>query len=176
MPHTIEPAASGRAKCRGCSTNIAKGELRLGERLPNLFTGEGEMTLWFHLRCGAYKRPEAFVEALAETGEEVADADALRAAAEEGLAHRRLPRLDGAERAASGRARCRHCKEPIEKDAWRVRLVYFEDVSFSPSGFLHPGCAPGYVEVEDVTDRVLHFTGEIDDLDGAELRSRLAGG
>lgn len=175
MPHTIEPAASGRAKCRGCGTGIAKGELRLGERLPNLFTGEGELTLWFHLRCGAYKRPEAFLEALAGTGEPVDDADALRAAAEPGITHHRLPRVDGAERAASGRARCRACKEPIEKDAWRVRLVYFEDVSFSPSGFLHPGCVSTYVEHDDVTDRVLHFTGEVDDLDEAELRALLAG-
>ena len=30
MPHLIEPASSGRAKCRGCGKLIAKGELRLG--------------------------------------------------------------------------------------------------------------------------------------------------
>ena len=33
MGHVIEPAASGRAKCRGCGKPIAKNELRLGERL-----------------------------------------------------------------------------------------------------------------------------------------------
>ena len=44
MDHVIEPASSGRAKCRGCGRAIAKGELRLGERLPNPFTDEGEMT------------------------------------------------------------------------------------------------------------------------------------
>jgi hypothetical protein len=49
VPHVIEPASSGRAKCRGCDRPIAKGELRFGERQPNAF-GEGEMTLWFHLR------------------------------------------------------------------------------------------------------------------------------
>lgn len=48
MAHTIEPAASGRARWRGCGERIAKGELRLGARLPNPFV-EGELTLWFHL-------------------------------------------------------------------------------------------------------------------------------
>ena len=67
MPHSIEPATSGRAKCRGCGRPIDKGELRLGERLPNPYA-EGEMTLWFHPTCAAYKRPEALLEALAATG------------------------------------------------------------------------------------------------------------
>lgn len=55
MAHVIEHASSGRAKCHGCDTRIDKGELRFGERRPNAF-GEGEMTLWFHLPCAAYKR------------------------------------------------------------------------------------------------------------------------
>ena len=62
VAHTIEPASSGRAKCRSCDQPIAKGELRLGERQPNAF-GDGEMTLWFHLPCGAFSRPEPFLEA-----------------------------------------------------------------------------------------------------------------
>ena len=32
-----------------------RGELRFGERLPNPFA-EGEMTVWFHPLCAAYKR------------------------------------------------------------------------------------------------------------------------
>ena len=72
MAHVIEPASSGRAKCRGCGERIAKDALRLGERLPNLF-GEGEMTLWFHLPCAAYKRPEPFLEALQATTESIGD-------------------------------------------------------------------------------------------------------
>jgi hypothetical protein len=162
MAHTIEPAASGRAKCRGCGQAIAKGELRLGERLPNLFTGEGEMTLWFHLRCGAFKRPQAFLDALADHPDLVPEADALRTAAEQGIAHHRLARVDGAERAASGRARCRECREPIAKDSWRIRLVYFEDVSFSPSGYLHPGCAEAYLGHADLLDRIRCFSPDLD--------------
>jgi hypothetical protein len=37
MAHVFEPAASGRAKCRGCAQPIQRGELRFGERLPNPF-------------------------------------------------------------------------------------------------------------------------------------------
>ena len=57
MLHALEPAASGRAKCPGCAQPIQRGELRFGERLPNPFA-EGEITLWFHPLCAAYKRPE----------------------------------------------------------------------------------------------------------------------
>ena len=44
MAHTIEPAASGRTKCRGCGEPIAKGELGFGERLPHPFADDGDMT------------------------------------------------------------------------------------------------------------------------------------
>ncbi|MEM7200913.1 MAG: hypothetical protein AAF628_11635 [Planctomycetota bacterium] len=168
MPHVIEPAASGRAKCRGCARPIAKGELRFGERLPNPFSDSTEMTLWFHLQCAAYKRPEPLLEALQE-GREVPDRTAFEAEARRGVEHRRLPRLDGAERAPSGRAKCRACHETIAKAAWRVRLVFFEDGMFSPSGFIHPGCIDGYVGVGDVIARVAHFSKGLEADDRAEL-------
>ena len=63
MAHVMESAKTGRAKCRGCDRRIEKGEIRFGERVPNAF-GEGETTLWFHVRCAAYKRPQPFLEAL----------------------------------------------------------------------------------------------------------------
>ena len=37
--------------------------MRFGESLPNAF-GAGEMTLWFHPLCAAYKLPDAVLEAL----------------------------------------------------------------------------------------------------------------
>ena len=123
----IETASSGRAKCRGCDQKIAKDELRFGERQPNAF-GEGEMTLWFHPRCAAYKRPEPFLEAVAAHPE--AGFEDLAAAARFGIAHRRVPRINGAERAPTGRARCRKCRELIEKDEWRIALVFFEEFRF----------------------------------------------
>ena len=45
-----------------------EGELRLGERLPTPVADKGEMTLWFHLECGAYKRPEPLLEDCEQVG------------------------------------------------------------------------------------------------------------
>lgn len=164
----IEPASSGRAKCRGCNRPIAKGELRFGERQPNAF-GEGEMTLWFHLTCAAYARPEPFLEVAAGAG---ADAS-LTAAAQFGVDHRRVPRIHGAERAPTGRARCRSCKELIAKDEWRIALVFFEEFRFEPGGFVHAGCAQPYFETIDIVDRILHFSPDLDPGSVAELQQAL---
>jgi hypothetical protein len=173
VPHVIEPAASGRAKCRGCGEPIAQGEWRLGERLPNPFA-EGEMSLWFHLRCAAYKRPQPLLEALAATDQQFDEREALAVAAQQGLDHRRLPRIDGAERASSGRAKCRSCKEPIPRGAWRVRLVFFEDGRFDPGGFIHLDCRAAYFETEDIEARLRHFSPQLDPADLAELARALA--
>lgn len=166
MPHVIEYATSGRAKCRGCDGKIAKGELRFGERQPNAF-GDGEMTLWFHLPCAAYKRPEPFLEVLQNEGwEDVSDDDLaiareLQPAAEFGIEHRRLPRIDQVGRAPTGRARCRSCRELIEKDSWRIGLVFFEEYRFQPSGFIHAACAKEYFGTTEMLDRVSYFNPEL---------------
>ncbi|MGH8223573.1 MAG: hypothetical protein ACREQZ_11425 [Woeseiaceae bacterium] len=162
MAHVIEHASSGRAKCRGCGAAIDKGELRFGERRPNAF-GEGEMTLWFHLPCAAYKRPEPFLELLggvqAEdiSTDELGVAQALKATAEFGVAHRRVPRIDKVDRAPTGRARCRSCREFIDKDGWRIGLVFFEEHRFQPSGFIHAACAGEYFGTTDLLERIRHF-------------------
>ena len=164
MPHVIEPATSGRAKCRGCGEKIAKDELRFGEVTENPY-GDGDRTFWFHPVCGAYKRPDPFIEAMAATLVEdgsVADLEAietpaargetiawLRDQSRVGLNHPLLPRIDGAGRAPTGRAHCRRCREPIDKDDWRIGLVYYDEGYFSPSGFIHVGCWRGYFEDEE---------------------------
>jgi hypothetical protein len=177
MPHTIEAAASGRAKCRGCDQAIGKGELRFGERLPNAF-GEGDMTLWFHLVCAAYKRPESFLETLRgmdATGRSAVErSDELERVAEFGIAHRRLPRVTGADRAPTGRARCRHCKELIAKDTWRIALVFFEEYRFQPSGFVHAACARDYLETTDLVERVHHFAPKLSPADLDDFAAALA--
>ena len=187
MPHTIEPAASGRAKCRGCGQKIAKDELRFGERLENPF-GEGEMTLWFHLVCGVYKRPEPFLEVLGQTDADLESIDTpaadghtvdwLGAEAATGLDHRRLPQLDGGGAAPTGRARCRSCKEPIEKDSARLGLAYYEEGFFSPSGFIHAGCARDYFEAAELAAaafmrRIRHFSPSLDEGELAALEAEI---
>ena len=172
MPHVIEAAATGRAKCRGCGGKIAAAELRFGESLPNPFA-DGETTQWYHLDCGAFKRPEPFLEALAGRAESLEGRERLESEAKRGLDHRRLPRIDGADRAPTGRARCRSCREPIAKDAWRIRLVFFEEGRFAPSGYVHVRCARAYFETTDVLPRVKRFAPDLGDEELEEIRREL---
>lgn len=172
MTHVFEPAASGRAKCRGCGQALAKGELRFGERLPNPFA-EGELTHWFHPACAAYKRPDAFLEGLQAATGEIADRAGLERRAQASLAHKRLPRIDGAERASSGQAKCRQCREAIPKGAWRIRLVFHEEGTFSPGGFIHLACREAYFEGADIAEPLLHFSAALSDEDRAALRAEL---
>ena len=169
MPHVFEIAPTGRAKCRGCGRAIEKDAIRFGERLPNPY-GEGEMTLWFHPRCAAFKRPEALLEGLAEAGESPPDRDALEGVARATMAHRRLPRVDGAERATSGQAKCRHCREKIERGTWRIRLTFFEEGRFAPGGFVHIACHPAYFEGHDPLEPMLHFSLGVEPNELADLK------
>jgi hypothetical protein len=171
MAHVFEPAASGRAKCRGCGQPLPKGEIRFGERLANAF-GEGEMTHWFHPLCAAYKRPEAMLEAL-EAAPTLAEREALERAARATLAFQRLARIDGAERAPGGQARCRQCKELIEKGGWRIRLVFHEEGTFSPGGFIHLACRKPYFETDDIEVQLMHYSPALDEASRAELKEAL---
>lgn len=174
MPHVIERAASGRAKCRGCGAKIAGGEWRFGESLPNPFDEKGgEMTHWFHIPCAAYRRPEPFLDVLHSTDQPIADRDALEREATLGVTYRRVPRVSTAERASTGRASCRACHAPIDKGAWRIALVFYEDGRFSPSGFIHVKCARVYLETSDILPRIQHFSPTLTTTDIDEIRSEL---
>jgi hypothetical protein len=172
MAHRFEPASSSRAKCRGCGEGIAAGELRFGESLPNPF-GDGEMTLWFHLDCAAFKRPEPFLETLEGRSEPLEGQERLASEARQGIVHRRLPRIDGAGRAPTGRAQCRSCRAPIDKGAWRIALVFYEEGRFAASGFVHAGCAQAYFETIDILPRVRRFSPGLREEDLAELQAEL---
>lgn len=170
--HVFEPAASGRSKCRGCGQVLQKGELRFGERLPNPFA-EGELTLWFHPLCAAYKRPEAMLQALGQSEQHTPDREMLERAAKGSLARPRLPRIDGAER-AKGQATCRHCREAIPRGAWRIRLIFFDEGQFAGGGFIHLDCRRVYFETDVAAEHVLHFSPLLSDADREELRGLIA--
>ena len=172
MPHLFEPASTNRSKCRGCKQPIAKGELRFGEALPNQF-GEGEVTHWFHPVCAAHKRPEPLMQAL-EMFPDVAERAELERIANASLVNPRLTRLDGAERAASGQARCRHCKEPIAKGEWRIRLVFQEEGTFTPGGFIHLACRKDYFGAGDILEAALRFSPALDADGRAALTAAMA--
>lgn len=168
MTHLFETAPTGRAKCRGCGLPIERAALRFGERVPNPF-GEGEATLWFHPRCAAFKRPELLLEALPGAPGNLADRDDLERIARASAAHRRVPRVDGAERAPSGKASCRHCKEPIERGSWRIRLAIYDEGQFTGAGFIHLACGSSYFEGHDILEPLLHFSPKLADEERQDL-------
>ncbi len=166
MPDRLEAAASGRARCRACAVKIDKGALRFGEELPNSYgEGEAQSVYWFHPRCAAQRRPEKFLP-LAQAGgaAALADVDALIAEAELGAAHPRLQRIAGGERSASGRALCRHCKQLIGAQMWRLRLSIFAASGFfEPLGFIHATCSLGYFGVSaSIGERVQQASPDLD--------------
>lgn len=179
MAHSLELAPTGRAMCRGCGQKIAAKTVRLGEQVPNPFSDDGGLTTqWYHPICGAFRRPEAFLEALGATAVEPAveidGRDALLHEAQLGVTHRRAPRVHTASLAPTGRATCRACKALIEKDSWRIALVFYEDGRFNPSGYIHAACAAGYLETTDILPRVRHFSPELTDADIAAFAAALA--
>ncbi|MAV27567.1 MAG: hypothetical protein CMQ05_15880 [Gammaproteobacteria bacterium] len=172
--NVIEPASSGRSKGRGCKQNIAKGDLPFGEQLPNPFA-DGDMTLWFHLLCAAYRRPEPLHDLLSESPPEDGEcSENLTELCRIGIEAPRLQRIAEAELAPSGRTRCRHRKEAIEKATWRLRLEYFEEGAFNPSGNIHLGCSTVFLTTTDtVMARVIHFTTELTDTQAKEIKEAL---
>ncbi len=162
MPSVIERAATGRAKCRACGQAIAKGDERFGEALPNAY-GEGESLFWFHLRCAACSRAESFLPALEQAQAAPEERAALGELAQGGIAEPRLTRISKAERASSGRARCRHCRELIAQGAWRVALQIFEEGRFNPMGTIHAACAAHYFEAEPSIERLRLPNNQLDE-------------
>ena len=64
--------------------------------------------------------------------------------------------------------------EPIEKGAWRIRLVFYEEGSFNPSGFIHLACREPYFETAaDIFEHVLHFSRSLSADDREALRKQL---
>lgn len=178
MANLFEQAPSARSKCRGCGRGIERGELRFGERVQNLFA-EGETTLWFHPICAAYKRPQALLETLEAGVEGVADQDGLKRVATWSLAHPKLCRIDGAEKSPSGQAKCRQCRQPIEKGTWRIRIIYYEEGRFSPGGYVHLGCRKDYFDTSEaggageIRDAILQFSPALSDVEREELTRAL---
>ncbi len=170
----VEPASSGRAKCRACGGKIERGALRFGEKLPNPF-GEGEATYWFHLDCAAYRRPEPLLETLSALSEVVPDQERLMTIARPGAEHPRLARIARLERSPSGRARCRHCREAIPKEGWRLALEIFQEGRFDPIGFIHIACQREYFGIAAELERVLRAGKDLDQQALREVEAALVG-
>jgi hypothetical protein len=167
-PPVLALASTGRAGCKACGEKIQKGALRVGEKVFNPYV-DAETLYWFHVHCAAHQRPEAYLAAreaaLADgsVGDTALDPKLL-AIAERGKEHYRLARITRLELAPSGRARCRSCRETIDKGAYRFALAIFQEGRFDPIGFVHLGCDLAYfgvrIEPARADHAARHFTSE----------------
>jgi hypothetical protein len=175
MAETIEVAKTGRARCRSCRQSIEKGTLRFGEEQPSAFA-EGLQWVWYHLACAAKEKPAAMRSALAAFEGEVpgrAELETLLAEADKTASV-----YPYAERAATGRSKCLHCREPIEKGALRVateREVEYGGMGRTGAGYLHPKCAGEYLEQADLAAALRANSRGLSEADIGELEQQLAG-
>jgi hypothetical protein len=127
-PFVIEGARSARAGCKLCRKKIDKDVLRLGTLIEGPY---GVGYIWEHLTCAARrsfpKVEEAYKNKAWELAksppEEVPDLSELvelREVAEAKKAEQL--EIPYAQIAPSGRSRCKHSGEPIEKGSLRVVL------------------------------------------------------
>ncbi len=156
--YVIEGARSGRSRCKVCRRAINKDTLRLGVLIEGPY---GTGYLWHHLTCAARRQFENVEEAYeiqawneAKTPpEDVPALDELRKIREDAEDRKRSRKpIPHAELAPSGRSKCKHCDETIEKDTLRVVLgrgVYFgSQVRTSPIN-VHPRCVASELQAED---------------------------
>ncbi|MDH3592496.1 MAG: hypothetical protein OER88_11485, partial [Planctomycetota bacterium] len=133
---------------------IPKDSLRLGVLIEGPF---GTGYLWHHLNCMA-KRDFAKVESAYEEkawdeGVKVPPLDSLRGLADK-AEQKKKERKEApyAELAPSGRAKCKHCGETIEKASVRFgvpRRVEFYGQTRHAVVNIHPRCVEGELDHED---------------------------
>jgi hypothetical protein len=108
--------------------------------------------------CAAERRPKPFAALLATLEPARDDQGVLLSAATLASAHHRLERLGLLERAKSARANCRHCREPIDKDTWRVAIQPIEDGRAAAWGFVHLHCVGAYCGIKPDLERLVRYT------------------
>jgi hypothetical protein len=176
MSDVIEPAATGRAKCRRCGGKIDKGVLRFGESVPNAF-GEGEAMHWFHVPCAAESRPEKLDQALRSTAVELPDREAIERALKDGVENPKLVMIKHADRAPTGRATCQHCREKIEKGTLRVAIEReTEATAMNAVSFVHARCVREYVGATGLVDKLRRTSPELSKDDLEELTQTIESG
>lgn len=155
-PYVIEPARSGRSKCKACRRVIQKGHTRIGILIVGPF---GPGYLWHHMNCAARRHLEKVEEAYRlqawEDGVDVPPIEKLRSVADKAEKDRAERKTaPHAEKAPTGRSRCKHCGEPIAKGSYRVVLLrgveFAGQVRSGPIN-VHPGCVIRELMAEDCT-------------------------
>jgi hypothetical protein len=148
MPHKIELAPSGRAHCRGCKEPIAKGHTRFAEEYNSPYAEEGGLSFrYWHLQCAATALANELGQALAAYPGPIDDRPSLEAL----VAQHARPPMPFAERASTGRARCRACEENIAKGALRVVFERTYETPIGPqkaAAYAHARCLARYLARE----------------------------
>lgn len=148
MAHRVEPAPSGRAGCRGCKAPIAKGALRFAEEFQSPYSEDGGPAFrYWHLPCAAEKLANELSAALGAYDGHVEDRESIEAT----MATHLRPEMPYAERAGTGRARCRACDVTIKKGELRVAFERTFDSPMGPqkgAAYAHLKCVPRYLERE----------------------------
>lgn len=162
-PFKIEGARSSRSRCRTCKRKIDKGLLRLGVLLEGPY---GTGYVWHHLACAAKRRfeqvEEAYgLEAWEEKPADLPPLDELRQLQEKAAEQRKKRKeIPVVEVAPSGRARCKHCEELIEKGNLRVVLArgveFYGQVRAAPIN-VHPECVVQELGQEDCMTEIEGF-------------------
>lgn len=179
MGHIIEPAKSGRAKCRSCKKAIEKGALRLGEETLDPFGSGGTTHVWHHVECAAEKKPDELKAAMADfAGEIPGKANLEKTLAE---SQKKLPpgTFPYAEKAPTGRSKCMACEESIEKDTLRIAVEREVDTGTFKTkgpGYLHPMCAADFTGDSGMFAKVKANSRELTKDQLAELEAALGGG
>jgi hypothetical protein len=161
-PYLIEAARSSRSKCRTCRRKIEKDTPRLGILLEGPY---GTGYLWHHLKCAARRKFEdveaAYEQEAWTEGLELPALDELKKlkeTAEKKKAEQK--EAPWAERAKSGRSKCKHCGELIEKDSWRVildRTVEFFGQERRGPVNIHPACVAPELQSPDCPTEIDGF-------------------
>lgn len=157
-PYVIEGARSSRSRCKTCRRKIDKGALRIGILIEGPY-GTGYM--WHHINCAARRHLHRVEEAYEleawklakqppQNVPDIAKLRGLQELAEERKKTRK--QIPHTEPAPTGRAKCKHCDQPIEKDSMRVvlgREVEFgNQVRVGPIN-VHPRCVAAELKADD---------------------------
>lgn len=176
MGHIIEPAKSGRAKCRSCKKAIEKGSLRLGEEILDPFGSGGTTHVWHHVDCAAEKKPDELKAAIADYPDEIPGRDALEKKIAESMEKLPPSTFPYAEKAPTGRSRCMACESNIDKDTLRVAVEREVDTGTfktKGAGYLHPMCAADFTGDEEMFEKVKANSRGLSDEQLAELEAAL---
>ncbi len=165
-PYVIEGARSSRSRCKTCRRAIDKDTLRMGILIEGPY-GTGYM--WHHLKCAAKRRFEQVAEAYEQEAwnnaktppENVPPLDKLQKLHDDADQQRKeRKQIPYVEPAPSGRARCKHCNELIEKGSMRVvlgRAVEFGNQVRTAPINIHPRCVAKALQEEDCSTEAEGF-------------------